>query len=178
MKLQVGLAVTAVCAGMLNVASAADFEDTARVINVTPQVEQVNQPRQECRTEYVTTQRQQQRGVGGSIVGGVAGGILGNQVGGGNGRTVATAVGAATGAMVGDRMSNGGPSYQTVQRCRTVMDQVQVPVVREQAPVVIVRQPVPVVEERVYYIEGEKHRHHHEHWDRGWHGRGHYHDDD
>lgn len=125
MKLQVGLAVTAVCAGMLNVASAADFEDTARVINVTPQVEQVNQPRQECRTEYVTTQRQQQRGVGGSIVGGVAGGILGNQVGGGSGRTAATAAGAIVGAIVGDRMENNNGSgavveQQPVQRCYTV----------------------------------------------------------
>lgn len=124
MKLQVGLAVTAVCAGALSVASAAEFEDTARVLNVTPQVEQVNQPRQECRTEYVTTQRQQQRGVGGSIVGGVAGGLLGNQVGNGNGRTAATAAGAIVGAIVGDRMENnqGGAvvEQQPVQRCYTV----------------------------------------------------------
>jgi uncharacterized protein YcfJ len=134
----------------------------------------VERPRQECWNERAPVQS---AGLGGVILGGIAGGILGNQVGGGNGRTVATAVGAATGAMVGDRMSNGGPSYQTVQRCRTVMEQVQVPVVREQAPVVIVRQPVPVVEERVYYIEGEKHRHHHKHWDRGWHGRDHDYDD-
>ena len=125
MKLQVGLALAAVCAGVLSVAAAADFEDTARVLSVSPQVEQVNQPRQECRTEYVTTQRQQQRGVGGSIVGGVAGGILGNQVGNGSGRTAATAAGAIVGAIVGDRMENnaGGGAVveqQPVQRCYTV----------------------------------------------------------
>jgi uncharacterized protein YcfJ len=137
----------------------------------------VERPRQECWNEQVPVQSAGS-GVGGAIIGGIAGGLLGNQVGGGNGRTVATAVGAATGAVVGDRMSSGGTSYQTVQRCRTVVEQVRVPVVREAAPVVIVRQPVPVVEERVYYIEDERHHHHHEHSDRGWHGRGHGRDDD
>lgn len=68
-------------------ANAAEFEDFARVVNVTPQSEQFNQPRQECRTEYVEAQRQQ-HGVGGSILGGIAGGIIGNQVGGGNGKSV------------------------------------------------------------------------------------------
>jgi uncharacterized protein YcfJ len=107
-------------------AQAGDYEDYARVISVSPQVEQVNQPRQECHTEYVQVQRQpQSRGVGGSILGGVAGGILGNQVGGGNGRTVATAAGAIAGAIVGDRMENnsqqgGMVEQQPVERCRTV----------------------------------------------------------
>src|SRR4051794_17999889 len=75
-------------------AQAASFEDYARVVSTTPQVEEVNQPRQECQTEYVPVEQQRQRGVGGSIVGGVAGGVIGNQVGGGNGRVVATAAGA------------------------------------------------------------------------------------
>ncbi|NEX63931.1 glycine zipper 2TM domain-containing protein [Noviherbaspirillum galbum] len=91
----------------------------------------VEQPRQECWNEQVPVQTSSQ-GIGGAIVGGVAGGILGNQVGGGSGKTVATAVGAATGAVVGDRMaaqgSARGTSYQTVQRCRTVVEQVKVPV--------------------------------------------------
>lgn len=148
----------------------------------------VERPRQECWNERVPVQSAGS-GYGGAVIGGIAGGILGNQVGGGNGKVVATAVGAATGAVVGDRMSAGGPSYQTVQRCRTVVDRVQVPVVREQvpvmvvrepAPVVVVREPVPVVERRVYYIDREEHRDRREHWDRGWHGRGHHgrHDDD
>jgi uncharacterized protein YcfJ len=125
MKLHTGLALSAVCLTTMTVATAADFEDSARVVSVAPQVEQINQPRQECRTEYVTTQRQHQRGVGGSIVGGVAGGILGNQVGNGNGRTAATAAGAIVGAIVGDRLenNNGAPAVveqQPVQRCYMV----------------------------------------------------------
>ncbi|QDZ26825.1 glycine zipper 2TM domain-containing protein [Noviherbaspirillum sp. UKPF54] len=94
----------------------------------------VERPRQECWNEQVAVQSGGQ-GYGGAIVGGIAGGLLGNQVGGGNGKTVATAVGAATGAVVGDRMAaQGAPqgtSYRTVQRCRTVVERVRVPVERE-----------------------------------------------
>ncbi len=109
--------------GVAASAQAADFDDYARVVSVTPQIEQFNQPRQECRTEYVQAQQPQQRGVGGSILGGLAGGIIGNQVGGGNGRTVATAVGAITGAIVGDRMENNNETAlteQPVRQCHTV----------------------------------------------------------
>ena len=139
----------------------------------------VERPRQECWNEQGPVQAYGQ-GYGGAIVGGLAGGILGNQVGGGNGRTIATAVGAMTGAIVGDRMSSNAtsyPSYQTVQRCRTVYDQVQVPVVRER--VQIVTQPVPVIEQRVYYVEEEEPRYR-EHWhrDRRGHRHGHHDDDD
>lgn len=125
----------------------------------------VDRPRQECWNEQVPVQSGGQ-GYGGAIVGGLAGGILGNQVGGGNGKTIATAVGAMTGAVVGDRMSGSGPAYQNVQRCRTVYDRVQVPVVRE--PVRYMVEPVPVVEQRVYYIEREERRHGHGHHHRHW----------
>jgi uncharacterized protein YcfJ len=112
------------CLGLVSAANAADFEDFARVVGVAPQMEQVNMPRQECRTEYVQVQQQAERGIGGSIIGGLAGGILGNQVGKGNGRTVATAAGAITGAIVGDRMQNDNnapvATTQPVQQCRTV----------------------------------------------------------
>jgi len=98
----------------------------------------IERPRQECWNEQVPVQSGGQ-GVGGAIVGGIAGGIIGNQVGSGNGKTVATAVGAATGAVVGDRIAaqNAAPrtTYQTVQRCRTVMERVQVPVERVYVPV-------------------------------------------
>jgi len=125
MKIQAGILVSVLGYAMLPAAHASNFEDYARVINVTPQVERVNEPRQECRTEYVNVQRQQPRGVGGSILGGIAGGILGNQVGGGSGRTAATAAGAIAGAIVGDRVENNDGSgavveQQPVQRCRTV----------------------------------------------------------
>lgn len=122
MRIQSKILVPIFCFGAMT-ANAAEFEDFARVVNVTPQVEQFNQPRQECRTEYVEAQRQQ-HGVGGSILGGIAGGILGNQVGGGNGRTAATAAGAIAGAIVGDRMENNGNTTVTTERpvreCRTV----------------------------------------------------------
>lgn len=120
-------------------AQAADFDDFARVTNVTPQVEQINVPRQECRTEYETSQRypvrerEPERSNGGAILGGIAGGLLGSQVGGGNGRIAAAAVGAVTGAIVGDRVDNNGnnnnsynnnaqPVYESrpVRQCRNI----------------------------------------------------------
>jgi len=112
--------------GNLATANAADFEDYARVVSVVPQMEQVNQPRRECKTEYVQqVQPRGQRNVGGSILGGLAGGIIGNQVGGGNGRTAATAAGAIAGAIVGDRLENNENGEATtieqpVRKCHTV----------------------------------------------------------
>ena len=130
--------MSAIALGFATQASAADYDDFARVISVTPQVEQVNYPRQDCRTEYEQVPRHQQqrqadRSNGGAIIGGIAGGLLGSQVGGGNGRLAATAAGAITGALVGDRMDNNGnnnnynnynnqPSYETrpVRQCRNM----------------------------------------------------------
>ncbi len=131
--------------GIFPAAQAADFEDYARVISATPQVEQINRPRQECHTEYVQVERQvpvnnnnaannnSGRSATGAILGGVAGALLGNQIGGGTGRTAATAAGAIAGAITGDRLDNNGnnanaaqPSYTTttteqpVRRCKTV----------------------------------------------------------
>ncbi|NDP59526.1 MAG: glycine zipper 2TM domain-containing protein [Oxalobacteraceae bacterium] len=122
MKKSLKTAVALLLAGAFSgVVQAADFEDTARVVRVVPQVEQFNQPQQECRNEYVQAQRQD-RSYGGSIIGGLAGGLLGNQVGGGSGRTAATAAGAIAGAIVGDRVENNNqqPSEQVVRQCRTV----------------------------------------------------------
>ena len=113
---------TFLCAPFLGAAHAAEFDDTARVLSVTPQVEQFNHPRQECQTSYVQEQQRQSRGYGGSVIGGIAGGLLGNQVGRGNGRTVATAAAAITGAIVGDRLENNQPAVveRPVQDCRRV----------------------------------------------------------
>ncbi|QYG08902.1 glycine zipper 2TM domain-containing protein [Janthinobacterium sp. PAMC25594] len=133
----------------------------------------IERPRQECWNEQVQVQ---QRGydAGGTIIGGIAGGLLGNQVGHGNGRTAATAVGAITGAMVGERMSSQ-PSYstQSVQRCRTVIERVQVPVYREPAQVWVEQQPVYIPRAEYYYVRpGERERR--EHWEHdGWHERRH-----
>jgi uncharacterized protein YcfJ len=113
-------------------ASAADFQDYGRVIRVQPRVEQVRQPREECRTEYVqapVAQAPQERSAGGAIVGGIVGGLLGNQVGHGSGRAAATAAGVMAGAVVGDQVDNRGRNgepvaqgyqEQAVRRCRTV----------------------------------------------------------
>lgn len=120
-------AIVSLCSAF-SLAHAAEFDDFARVVSVTPQVEQINVPRQECRTEYEATPRHSQRererdrdrdyrgenerSAGGAIVGGLAGGLLGSQVGGGNGKIAAAAVGAITGAIVGDRIENGsGNNY-------------------------------------------------------------------
>ena len=117
--------ISALFLGALPLAQAAEFEDVGRVVRVTPQVEQVNRPRQECRTEYIQVQQPQQRSAGGAIIGGIAGALLGNQVGGGSGRAAATAAGAIGGALVGDRVDNngnqiGGMQEQAVRQCRTV----------------------------------------------------------
>lgn len=126
MNLQTKLILSTLFFGALPLAQAAQFEDYGRVLRVTPQVDQINHPRQECRTEYVQVQQQQQRSAGGSIIGGIAGALLGNQIGGGSGRAVATAAGAIAGAVVGDRVDNNGANNngatqeQAVRQCRTV----------------------------------------------------------
>ena len=127
MNLPTKLMLSVACLASLPLAQAqaTDFEDYGRVTRVTPQVEQVNRPRQECRTDYVQVQQQPERSVGGSVVGGIAGALLGSTVGSGNGRTAATAAGAIAGAVVGDRVQNqnaqpGGVQEQAVKQCRTV----------------------------------------------------------
>lgn len=85
----------------------AEYIDRARVLSVAPQVQQINQPRQECHTEYVRESvYESSRSNTGAIVGGVAGGLLGSTIGRGNGRIAAAAVGAGVGAIVGDRVGN------------------------------------------------------------------------
>jgi uncharacterized protein YcfJ len=130
MNMQAKLMITALGLAALPLAQAVEFEDFGRVVRVQPRVEQIRQPRQECRTEYVQAQVQQpqQRSAGGSIIGGIAGAIIGNQVGGGTGRAAATAAGAIAGAVVGDRVDNDGRDRngppqvqeQAVRQCRTV----------------------------------------------------------
>lgn len=109
-------------------AMAADqYTDTARVLSSTPQMERVNVPRQECRTEY--QQQSYSNGgnnsVAGAIIGGIAGGLLGNTIGKGNGRVAAAAVGAGVGAIAGNNIANnqrgyGGTRSVPVQSCYQV----------------------------------------------------------
>jgi uncharacterized protein YcfJ len=126
MKLQAKLLISALGLAALPLAHAGDFEDFGRVVRVQPRTEQVRVPRQECRTEYVQAEAQQQRGSGGTVIGGIAGALLGSQVGGGNGKVAAAAAGAIAGAMVGDHVENDGRNYgpqvqeQAVRQCRNV----------------------------------------------------------
>lgn len=87
-------------------AMADQYNDSARVISVTPQTERVNMPRQECRTEYQQQTYSNNNSPVGAIIGGIAGGLLGGTIGHGNGRVAAAAVGAGVGAVTGDRISN------------------------------------------------------------------------
>ena len=136
-KLLLGLmTATMALPGLINTAYADDnYEDRARVISVTPQVQRVNSPRQECHTEY---QREsyyepRDRSLSGAIIGGLAGGLLGHTVGRGNGKVAAAAVGAGVGAIVGDRVDNnqrGGyqrSESRPVDRCVTVDNWQNVP---------------------------------------------------
>jgi uncharacterized protein YcfJ len=135
MKHQIAMLMTVLGASALPTAQAVEFEEYGRVTRVQPRVEQVRQPREECRTEYVQAPAYQpppqQRSPGGAIVGGLIGGVLGNQVGGGSGRAAATALGAVAGAVVGDKVDNQGrpasnqpytqyPQEQAVRQCRMV----------------------------------------------------------
>lgn len=106
-----------------------EYEDRARVLSVTPQIERVNTPTQECRTEYVRESYYEapRRSNTGAIVGGIAGGLIGSRFGGGSGRIATAAVGAGLGAIVGDRYDNRNVGYgrervetRPVERCVTV----------------------------------------------------------
>lgn len=121
-----------------------NYQDYARVKNVTPEYQRVNTPQQDCRNEYIRDsgydgyrgdRSTSDRSYTGTVVGGVAGALLGSRFGKGKGSTAATAVGAIAGAVIGDKVAaNGGifasnDSYRDrdhdyrgreVQRCRTV----------------------------------------------------------
>lgn len=102
---------------------AQEYDDYARVRSVTPEYEQVNTPREVCRSEYIPgPTRTAERSYAGPLLGGIAGALIGAQVGKGNGNKAATAAGAIAGTLVGSNLSNGwaaassGP--QEVRRCR------------------------------------------------------------
>ena len=104
-------------------AMADDYFDTAPVLSVTPQVERVNSPRQECHTEYVRENYSNNSSPAGAIIGGIAGGLIGSTIGKGDGKIAGAAVGAGVGAVVGDRMSNNqtnGVVDRAIDRCVTV----------------------------------------------------------
>ena len=119
-----------------------NYQDYARVKNVTPEYQRVNSPRQECSNEYIRDRGHDghrrdrstsDRSYTGTVVGGVAGALLGSRFGKGKGSTAATAVGAIAGAVIGDKVAANGGIFvsnddhrdheyrgREVQRCRTV----------------------------------------------------------
>lgn len=119
-----------------------NYQDYARVKNVTPEYQRVNTPRQECSNEYIRgtsydgygrDRSSSDRSYTGTVVGGVAGALLGSRFGKGKGSTAATAVGAIAGAVIGDKVQGNGGIFASnddhhdhdsrgreVQRCRTV----------------------------------------------------------
>lgn len=136
-------ASTSVMAGHDDDENNANYQDYARVKNVTPEYQRVNTPRQECSTEYIRNtgydgygheQSSSDRSYTGTVVGGVAGALLGSRFGKGKGTTAATAVGAIAGAVIGDKVQGNGGLFanknddryerdsrgREVQRCRTV----------------------------------------------------------
>jgi len=130
------LTSTAVLAGHDNDYARETYGDYARVSSVTPEYERVNNPRQECSSEYIpgTVYRNEQADSGrsytGTIVGGIAGALLGSRLGKGNGNRAATAAGAIAGAVIGDQIQESGRAARSgavyvehgreVQRCRVV----------------------------------------------------------
>lgn len=111
-----------------------NFEDYARVVSATPEYERVNQPTQQCSTEYQRTGYREEYQDGnnytGTIVGGVAGALLGSRLGKGKGNRAATAAGAIAGAVIGNQIqTRNRPArcgarpverYEPVQRCQVV----------------------------------------------------------
>ena len=138
-KLLLGLmTATIVLPALINTAYADDnYDDRARVISVTPQLQRVNNPRQDCRTEYVRESyyEPRDRSNTGAIIGGLTGGLVGSRFGGGNGRIATAALGAGLGAIVGDRYDNNGRDSRgrervesrPVERCVSVDNWQNVP---------------------------------------------------
>jgi uncharacterized protein YcfJ len=105
-------------------AQAQDSEDWAQVRSVTPQYEQVNNPQQECRTEYVPAAAPAYQPYAGPVIGGIAGGLLGSTIGKGSGKVAAAATGAVIGTIIGANVqgsqAQAAGGTRPVQRCAMV----------------------------------------------------------
>lgn len=114
----------------------ADSSGYATVLDVTPIIETIETPREECNDRVVERRLEERDGnKGGAIAGAVVGGLLGNQVGSGSGRKAATVAGAVAGGFAGkeiDERHEGGKVVTETQRdCRTVTDTQEVTVAYE-----------------------------------------------
>lgn len=135
-------ATTSAMAGHPDENNNGNYQDYARVKNVTPEYQRVNSPRQDCSNEYYRDSNYEghrrdrstsDRSYTGTVVGGVAGALVGSRFGKGKGNTAATAVGAIAGAVIGDKVAANGGLFASnddhrdhdyrgrePQRCRTV----------------------------------------------------------
>ncbi|HWA12934.1 MAG TPA: glycine zipper 2TM domain-containing protein [Burkholderiales bacterium] len=111
------------CALLAAPAFAAQVE-TAEVLSAAPVYGTLNEPRQQCWNETVTTYEAAPRSYGGTLLGGIAGGLIGSTIGRGDGRAAAAAAGAAIGALAGDQADRNHAGTvavpRQVQRCQTV----------------------------------------------------------
>lgn len=101
----------------------------AEVISVTPAVETISVPREQCRDVLVEQQHptKDPKQITGTVAGAIIGGVLGNQVGGGSGKKLATVGGAVAGGYAGNKvqeeLQEGKTSQQLQQTCETVYEQ-------------------------------------------------------
>lgn len=103
-------------------------QDYAQVTNVSPLVEQISTPRQECHDEMVTRQKpvKDPNRVTGTVIGAIAGGVLGNELGGDGKNTGAKVAGAAVGGLAGNKvqqsMQQNATTTASESVCTTVND--------------------------------------------------------
>ena len=107
-----------------------------QVISATPNYRETQVPRQQCHTENVPDEYQEeapttqevpadeqprQQSVGGAILGGLVGALAGSRAGNGNGRKLAMAIGTVGGAVAGSYMGGEAPpATKTVTVMQTV----------------------------------------------------------
>lgn len=120
-----------------------------QVISATPNYRETQVPKQQCHTENVPVEYEEQvpttqevpndeprrQSVGGAVLGGLLGAALGNQIGHGGGRAVATGIGLIGGMAAGDHLGGSTPPatktvtvmqivkrtrYEQQEKCETV----------------------------------------------------------
>jgi uncharacterized protein YcfJ len=101
-------------------------DDFAEVVSVTPLVERIETPREECRDQVVTRQKpvKDEHRITGTVIGAIAGGVIGNELGGGGDNTGAKIAGAAAGGFAGNKVQQHMQQNATYTTTETVCDTV------------------------------------------------------
>lgn len=134
----VQVAPAPVAAPVPNIQVALPPQEEPRVVEVlsaTPTYRETQVPKQQCHTENVPVEYEEQEPTtqevpndeprrlsgGGAVLGGLGGALAGHQVGNGSGRQLATLIGLVGGAMAGSRMgSDIPPATRTITVMQTV----------------------------------------------------------